>query len=35
MKLSVTIEVNDRAPNEELCGIDCKGFGKVFAICSI
>jgi hypothetical protein len=28
MKLSITIEVDDRLPNEEFCGIGCKGLGK-------
>jgi hypothetical protein len=28
MKRSITIEIDDRAPNEEYCGSSCKGFGK-------
>jgi len=28
MKRSITIEIDDRAPNEEYCGKDCKGVGK-------
>jgi hypothetical protein len=30
MKLSVTIEVDDRVPEEELCGKGCKGLNKGF-----
>ena len=36
MKLSITIEVDDRAPNEEFCGEKCKclksGICKLFDI---
>ena len=28
MELSITIEIDDRAPNEEYCGSNCKGFNK-------
>ena len=28
MKLSITIEIDDRAPNEEFCGSSCKGLNK-------
>jgi len=28
MKKSITIEIDDRAPNEEYCGKDCKGLSK-------
>jgi hypothetical protein len=33
MKLSVTIEIDDRAPNEEYCGNNCKGFDE--GVCHI
>jgi len=33
MKLSITIEIDDRAPNEEYCGNNCKGLHK--GICHI
>jgi len=33
MKMVIEIEIDDRAPNEELCGEGCKGFNK--GVCHI
>jgi len=33
MRMCIEIEIDDKAPNEELCGKDCKGLNR--GICKI